>query len=261
MDQRRTHRLVHTAVSRCVATTTVAGAGRLPCRRVGTRLGRARTAARAPVCDRPGAGAGIGGRTAFAAGRDRARAGGIAARGLCHGRAVQCAGAVGGMVRTPSVGAHPSLHPGAIAPRDRTGVATRLRALSVQWQHLDSVSRVAGPDALAGVVGQLEGFEAPALLWESELLPARVRDYQPAWLDELCTAGRTVWARLRPGGGRSGAALRATPIVLLPRREAQRWSSLARGVDDTPLAQRSAWQRCCSSKARCSSMRSPMPPA
>ncbi|CAD0332979.1 DEAD/DEAH box helicase [Xanthomonas hortorum pv. cynarae] len=107
-----------------------------------------------------------------------------------------------------------------------------------EWQHLDSASRVAGPDALAGVVGQLEGFEAPALLWESELLPARVRDYQPAWLDELCTAGRTVWARLRPGGGRSGAALRATPIVLLPRREAQRWSSLARGVDDAPLGSR-----------------------
>ncbi|KQQ75479.1 ATP-dependent DNA helicase [Xanthomonas sp. Leaf131] len=107
-----------------------------------------------------------------------------------------------------------------------------------EWQHVDSTSRVAGPDALAGVVAQLEGFEAPALLWEAELLPARVRDYQPAWLDELCTAGRTVWARLRPGGGRSGAALRATPIVLLPRREAQRWSSLARGVDDAALGSR-----------------------
>ncbi|MBB5735605.1 ATP-dependent Lhr-like helicase [Xanthomonas arboricola] len=107
-----------------------------------------------------------------------------------------------------------------------------------EWQHLDSASRVAGPDALAGVVGQLEGFEAPAVLWESELLPARVRDYQPAWLDELCTAGRSVWARLRPGGGRSGAALRGTPIVLLPRREAQRWSSLARDADDAPLGSR-----------------------
>ncbi|WP_355603616.1 DEAD/DEAH box helicase [Xanthomonas cannabis] len=107
-----------------------------------------------------------------------------------------------------------------------------------EWQHLDSASRVAGPDALAGVVGQLEGFEAPAVLWEGELLPARVRDYQPAWLDELCTAGRTVWARLRPGGGRSGAALRATPIVLLPRREAQRWSGLARAADEEPLGSR-----------------------
>ncbi|MCF8796585.1 DEAD/DEAH box helicase [Xanthomonas campestris] len=107
-----------------------------------------------------------------------------------------------------------------------------------EWQHLDADHRVAGPDALAGIVGQLEGFEAPAALWESELLPARVRDYQPAWLDELCTAGRTVWARLRPGGGRSGNALRGTPIVLLPRREAQRWNALARADDDAPLGSR-----------------------
>ncbi|MCC4618795.1 DEAD/DEAH box helicase [Xanthomonas cassavae CFBP 4642] len=107
-----------------------------------------------------------------------------------------------------------------------------------EWQHLDCTGRVAGPDALAGVVGQLEGFEAPAVLWETELLPARVRDYQSAWLDELCTAGRTVWARLRPGGGRSGAALRSTPIVLLPRRQAQRWSGLARVADEEPLGSR-----------------------
>lgn len=107
-----------------------------------------------------------------------------------------------------------------------------------EWQHLDADHRVAGPDALAGIVGQLEGFEAPAALWESELLPARVRDYQPGWLDELCTAGRTVWARLRPGGGRSGNALRGTPIVLLPRREAQRWNALARADDDAPLGSR-----------------------
>ncbi|AOS14704.1 hypothetical protein DXO246_02460 [Xanthomonas oryzae pv. oryzae] len=107
-----------------------------------------------------------------------------------------------------------------------------------EWQRVDSRRRVAGPDALAGVVGQLEGFEAPAVLWESELLPARVHDYQPAWLDELCTAGRTLWARVRPGGGRSGAALRSTPIMLLPRRAAQRWSALARHADEAPLGSR-----------------------
>ncbi|MCF5925412.1 ATP-dependent DNA helicase, partial [Xanthomonas perforans] len=41
-----------------------------------------------------------------------------------------------------------------------------------------------------------------------------------------------------PGGGRSGAALRSTPIVLLPRREAQHWSALARDADDAPLSSR-----------------------
>ena len=41
-----------------------------------------------------------------------------------------------------------------------------------------------GPDAVGAIVGQLEGFEAPAGAWESEILPARIGDYEPAWLDD-----------------------------------------------------------------------------
>ena len=64
-------------------------------------------------------------------------------------------------------------------------------------------------------------------------------DYAPTWLDELCTAGRTTWTRLRPaaataggsgaGGGGGGAAssLRATPILLLPRKAASTWAGIA----------------------------------
>ncbi len=100
-----------------------------------------------------------------------------------------------------------------------------------EWQHVASSARVSGPEALPAVLAQLEGFEAPAALWESEVLPARLRDYTPSWLDDLCTSGRTLWTRLRPlaagtqGGGRS--SLRATPILLLPRRAAALWSRLA----------------------------------
>ena len=36
---------------------------------------------------------------------------------------------------------------------------------------------------------QLEGFDAPAGAWESEILPARLADYEPAWLDDRCLAG------------------------------------------------------------------------
>ncbi len=112
------------------------------------------------------------------------------------------------------------------------------------WQHLGPESRVRGPEALAGVLAQLEGYEAPAAAWEAELLPARVNDYAPAWLDEQCTAGRVMWARLRPPAGeaRSGggsASLRATPIVLLPRRSAALWRALAPGLgDDAGLGSR-----------------------
>lgn len=101
-----------------------------------------------------------------------------------------------------------------------------------EWQHVAAASRVSGPDALAGILAQLEGYEAPAGLWEPELLPARVRDYAPAWLDELCTAGRTLWTRLRPVAveGRSAGgntSLRSAPILLLPRRSAALWTGLA----------------------------------
>ena len=108
-----------------------------------------------------------------------------------------------------------------VAPRDYARFLFR-------WQHLDSEGRVAGAEALASVLAQLEGFEAPAALWEADLLPARVRDYAPAWLDELCSAGRTLWTRLRPTAMSGGAgSLRSTPILLLPRRNAAQWSRLA----------------------------------
>lgn len=111
------------------------------------------------------------------------------------------------------------------------------------WQHLSEAERVSGPEALAGVLGQLEGFEAPAASWEADLLPARVRGYAIHWLDDLCTAGRTLWTRLRPpageGGGRGNVSLRATPILLLPRRQAPLWSRLAPApVDDEDLGSR-----------------------
>ena len=113
-----------------------------------------------------------------------------------------------------------------------------------EWQHVAGASRVSGPEALPGVLAQLEGFEAPAALWEAEVLPARVRDYASSWLDDLCTAGRTLWTRLRPvalgaqGGGR--ASLRTTPILLLPRRVAPVWSGLAAAatLDAEPLGGR-----------------------
>ena len=105
------------------------------------------------------------------------------------------------------------------------------------WQRVSPSTRGSGPDALAGVLAQLEGFEAAASSWEAELLPARINDYSIAWLDDLCTAGRIAWTRLRAGGGDSGGALvRAAPIVLLPRRGLARWSRLATSDRDDEAA-------------------------
>ncbi|HWB51825.1 MAG TPA: helicase-related protein, partial [Stellaceae bacterium] len=102
-----------------------------------------------------------------------------------------------------------------------------------EWQRVAPDARMAGPDALAALTGQLEGFEAAAGAWESEILPARLSDYDPAWLDDLCLSGRLAWARLRPRSappeetGRGVAPVRSTPITLLARRNAALWTLLS----------------------------------
>ena len=101
------------------------------------------------------------------------------------------------------------------------------------WQHVSAGERREGPESLAATIKQLEGFEAPAAAWESEILSVRVADYEPGWLDDECLAGRVSWARLRPragtatkGTGRS-APVRTTPITLLQRRNASYWLALS----------------------------------
>ncbi|WP_218508695.1 DEAD/DEAH box helicase [Variovorax sp. dw_308] len=112
-----------------------------------------------------------------------------------------------------------------------------------EWQHVGAATRVSGPEALSGVLSQLEGYEAPAAVWEADLLPARVTDYASAWLDDLCTAGRVLWTRLRPlptsaleaSKGTGNNSLRATPVVLLPRRSASLWTGLAPSPGDDDM--------------------------
>jgi ATP-dependent helicase Lhr and Lhr-like helicase len=104
------------------------------------------------------------------------------------------------------------------------------------WQRVTDKTRMEGPDALAAVLGQLEGFEAPAGAWETEILPARVAEYDPAWLDDHCLAGRIAWTRLRPRQARpdagergvaAGGPVRTTPITLLARRHTPLWAALS----------------------------------
>ena len=102
----------------------------------------------------------------------------------------------------------------------------------LRWQHVMPSERKEGPEALAAVIADLEGFEAPAAAWETELLPARVANYEFAWLDELCLSGRVGWARLtKPklaeDATRRGAPVRTTPITLLARRNSAIWNTAA----------------------------------
>ena len=102
------------------------------------------------------------------------------------------------------------------------------------WQRVSQANRVSGPEALEGILAQMEGFEAPAAAWESELLPARLTAYSMGWLDDQCSTGRTSWTRLRASAlqadhTHSPTSVRSTPIVLLPRRHARLWAQLTAG--------------------------------
>jgi ATP-dependent Lhr-like helicase len=108
-----------------------------------------------------------------------------------------------------------------------------------EWQRVTPTGRMEGPDAVGAILAQLEGFEAPAGAWETELLPSRISEYEPAWLDEQCLAGRFVWTRLAPRRSdpeRGAAPVRATPIVLLARRNLRLWTTLAGSADPAHLS-------------------------
>ncbi|MBW8904924.1 MAG: hypothetical protein JF611_04495 [Betaproteobacteria bacterium] len=94
----------------------------------------------------------------------------------------------------------------------------------LHWQHVAGEDQLRGVEGLAAAVEQLEGFELAAAGWENDVLPARVADYGPEQLDQLCLSGRVAWGRLTPG---SRAPLRSSPIALLQREHAKIWKAPA----------------------------------
>jgi ATP-dependent Lhr-like helicase len=80
-----------------------------------------------------------------------------------------------------------------------------------------------GVDGLVRVVEQLAGAAVPASALETLVLPARVRDYAPAMLDELTTSGEVLWcghASLPGSGGGDGLVslhLAESADLTLPR--------------------------------------------
>ncbi|QKJ87114.1 ATP-dependent helicase [Paramixta manurensis] len=72
--------------------------------------------------------------------------------------------------------------------------------------HRDSptIGAYQGVNGVARVIEQLAGVPLPASLWEAQILPARVRDYQPAMLDELLSSGEAIWTGHKASGHRDG---------------------------------------------------------
>jgi ATP-dependent Lhr-like helicase len=96
--------------------------------------------------------------------------------------------------------------------------AAALARFLPSWQHVGSSAR--GVEATAAAIEQLQGLALPASALERLVLPARVADYSPAFLDELCASGEVVWAgsgAIAGGDGWLSLAFADTAGLLLPQ--------------------------------------------
>jgi len=112
----------------------------------------------------------------------------------------------------------------------------------LRWQRVTEETRAGGPEGLAAVLDLLDGFELPAGAWESDVLPARVADYDPLWLDGLCLSGEIAWGRLSPTRNGEGAArnsksgpIRTTPVALFRRERGEVWRAMSPAADAAAL--------------------------
>ncbi|HWT33406.1 MAG TPA: ATP-dependent helicase [Microbacterium sp.] len=103
---------------------------------------------------------------------------------------------------------------GSVEPVEPTAFARFLPS----WQHLTRPTE--GIDGVLSVIEQLAGVPLPASSWESLILPSRVKDYNPAMLDELTASGEVVWSGHGALPGRDGwIALQpadAAPLTVPP---------------------------------------------
>jgi len=114
----------------------------------------------------------------------------------------------------------------ALRRRESVAVAPEVFADFVaRRQHVHPETRLEGRAAVPLVLGQLQGFAAPAELWESEILPRRVRDFRPAWLDETLAEGGWTWRAEADGKG-------DPRVAIVPRDFAGRWPE--REPEDRP---------------------------
>lgn len=73
---------------------------------------------------------------------------------------------------------------------------------------------------------RLEGFEAPAAAWETDIIPARIENYDPVWLDVLCLSGKLIWGRFnqpKSNSKKTNGTIKSSPICLIERQNTDMW--------------------------------------
>jgi ATP-dependent Lhr-like helicase len=148
--------------------------------------------------------------------------------------------------------------------------AEQFSAFLLRRHHLHPDHRLVGPPGVLAALELLQGEDFPVRVWEQDLLPARVEQYEREWLDRLGLSGAVVWTVFEPRRageaarpGRVGVALRenlgwlrdaaSTPtemdertknvLLHLQLRGASFVQDLARLAGlDAPRAQAALWQ-------------------
>ena len=102
------------------------------------------------------------------------------------------------------------------------------------WQGVGPTA-ARGLEALLRAVDQLAGVPIPASALESLVLPARVRDYQPSMLDELCSSGEVLWSGAGSLPGDDGwvvlAPADAADLLLAPPQPVEGAAPLLEALD------------------------------
>src|SRR5579884_2404364 len=63
----------------------------------------------------------------------------------------------------------------------------------LRWQGVHPDTRHGGSAGLADILERLQGLPLDAEIWEQTVLPVRVPEYQPRWLDEWIAGGEGLW--------------------------------------------------------------------
>lgn len=84
---------------------------------------------------------------------------------------------------------------GSLREKIEPVTAAQFMRWMLRRQHVAPGTQTLGERGVLEVLRQLQGFEAPARAWESELLRSRVSNYQPSMLDTLCLTGVAGWGR------------------------------------------------------------------
>jgi ATP-dependent helicase Lhr and Lhr-like helicase len=82
-----------------------------------------------------------------------------------------------------------------------------------------------GIDGLRAALEQMTGLAFTPDFWEGAILPARVSDYRPEYLDLLCMSGEFAWMALPLQNAEPDRSEFPAAIAFLPRRAPQYWQS------------------------------------